>query len=346
MEVFRTMADLLEGGESFALALILSRSGSAPRAVGTRMIIRSDGGIIGTIGGGILEAQVQALGQEVLRQKTAVTKRFAFSAEDAANMGMICGGQVKVLVHYVDGDNPVEVEVQRAIAAALGRGKRAWLVTAIPADDGQVAPCAQYLLRGDGSVLGPMGRERILFIIDRSSAMEPQLVEDGGDLFLVEPLCHQGTVVIFGAGHIGQKLAPLAKLVGFNTVVLDDRAEFANRERFDSADEVLVVDSFDQALKNLDIDGDSYLVIVTRGHTHDKTVLSHALRSGAGYIGMIGSRRKRDAIYAALEREGVSPGELQRVHCPIGLNIGAETPEEIAVCIVAELIQERAGKNA
>jgi xanthine dehydrogenase accessory factor len=191
-----------------------------------------------------------------------------------------------------------------------------------------------------------MGRERILSIIDRSSAMEPQLVEDGGDLFLVEPLCHQGTVVIFGAGHIGQKLAPLTKLVGFNTVVLDDRAEFANRERFDSADEVLVVDSFDQALKDLDIDGDSYLVIVTRGHTHDKTVLSHALRSGAGYIGMIGSRRKRDAIYAALEMEGVSPGELQRVHCPIGLNIGAETPEEIAVCIVAELIQERAGKNA
>jgi xanthine dehydrogenase accessory factor len=310
------------------------------------MIIRSYGAIIGTIGGGILEAQVQDLGREVLRHKMAVTKRFAFSAEDAADMGMICGGELKVLVRYVDACSSMEVEVQKAIAAAVAKGRRAWLITGIPADDGWVGMITQSVLSDDGSIIGELGRERILSLIGRASAIEPRLLEHEGELFLVEPLCHHGTVVIFGAGHIGQALVPLIKHVGFKTVVLDDRAKFANRERFQSADRVLVVDSFEDALKDLDIDGDSYLVIVTRGHAHDKTVLSQALRSGAGYIGMIGSRAKRGAIYAALEKEGFSLEELQRVHCPIGLSIGAESPEEIAVSIVAELIQARAGKRA
>lgn len=345
MEIFRSMADLFEKGESFAVALILRRSGSAPRAAGTRMIVMADGGIVGTIGGGILEAQVQALGREVLQHKTAVSRRFVFSAEDAADMGMICGGQVKVLIRHVDVHNPVELAVQRAITAALDRGRRAWLITGVPPGDAQAATWTHTLLDGDGSIHGELGRERALALTGRSSFMEPQLMEDGQDLFLVEPLCQQGTVYIFGAGHIGRKLAPLTRSVGFNTVVLDDRADFANRENFRTADRVLVVDSFEDAVEGLDIDGDSYLVVVTRGHAHDKTVLSHALRTGAGYIGMIGSRRKRDAIYAALEKEGFAPGAFQRVHCPIGLDIGAETPEEIAVCIVAELIQARAGKN-
>lgn len=346
MEIFRSMADLFEKGESFAVALILSRSGSAPRAVGTRMIIRADGGIMGTIGGGILEAEVQALGREVLQHKTAVAKRFIFSAEDAADMGMICGGQVKVLVRHVNVHNPMESEVQQAITGALHRRRRAWLITTIPPEDGQTVVCTQFLLDGDGSIHGDIGLERALSLIGRSSTTEPRLLEDCEDLFLVEPLCQTGTVYVFGAGHIGQKLAPLTNFVGFSTVVLDDRVDFANRDNFQTADRVLVVDSFEQVMEGLDIDEDSYLVIVTRGHAHDKTVLSRALKTRAGYVGMIGSRRKRDAIYAALEKDGFSPEAFARVHCPIGLNIGAETPEEIAVCIVAELIQARAGKSA
>ncbi len=346
MEVFRSMAGLFERGESFAMAMIISRSGSAPRALGTRMIIQTDGRIIGTIGGGTLEAQVQALGRQVLQHKMALTRCFVFSAEDAAEMGMICGGQVSVLVRYVDVHNPLEAEVQHAIIAALDRGRRVWLITTIPPEDDQTAKCTHTLLDGDGSIHGDMEREQVISFISRSSTLTPQLLKEGKELYLVEPLCHMGTVYIFGAGHIGQRLASLSSLVGFNTVVLDDRADFANRERFQTADRLLVLDSFEDALKDLDIDEDSYLVIVTRGHAHDKTVLAHALRTGAGYIGMIGSRRKRDAIYTALAKEGFSPEAFQRIHCPIGLNIGAETPEEIAVSIVAELIRARAGKSA
>jgi xanthine dehydrogenase accessory factor len=168
------------------------------------------------------------------------------------------------------------------------------------------------------------------------------VVEFDGARFFVEPLCSDGTVYIFGAGHIGQKLAQLTQFVGFRTVVLDDREEFANRELLGPVDRIVTLKSFDEAIEELNIDEESYLAIVTRGHIHDKTVLGQALRTRARYIGMIGSRKKRDATYAALTEEGFSAQDFTRVHSPIGLNIGGETPEEIAVSIVAELIRTRA----
>jgi xanthine dehydrogenase accessory factor len=152
-------------------------------------------------------------------------------------------------------------------------------------------------------------------------------------------------VYLFGAGHVSLQVARLAKIVDFHTVVLDDRHEFANRERFAGADDIQVLSSFEEACGDLDIDADSCLVILTRGHLHDKTVLRQALGTQAGYIGMIGSRRKRDLIYTALRAEGFSAGDLNKVHCPIGLAIGAQTPEEIAVSIVAELIRFRANRQ-
>jgi xanthine dehydrogenase accessory factor len=163
--------------------------------------------------------------------------------------------------------------------------------------------------------------------------------------FLVEPLREGGTVYIFGAGHVSQKIAPLSESVGFRTVVMDDRADFANRERFPEPIEVRVIDSF-KALPQLEIDENSYMVILTRGHLFDRHVLEQLLRSGAAYVGMIGSRTKRDLTYDEMVTVGFTREELSRVFCPIGTAIGAETPEELAVSIVGELIKVRAGKNA
>ena len=134
--------------------------------------------------------------------------------------------------------------------------------------------------------------------------------------------------------------------MGFKTVVLDDRPAFANREVFDSADRIILLDTFEHALQAVELDSQSYVVIVTRGHVHDKTVLAQALRTPAGYIGMIGSRRKRDTIYQALRDEGFTAQDVGRVYSPIGLGIGGETPEEIAVSIVAEMIKVRAEQGA
>jgi len=163
--------------------------------------------------------------------------------------------------------------------------------------------------------------------------------------YFVEPTVLPGTLYLFGAGHVSRSVAEMASLVDFRTVVLDDRAEFANAERFPGAELLQVVPSFNRSFEGLDIDRDGFVVILTRGHLHDKTVLEQALKTDAGYIGMIGSRRKRDLIYQELLMKGFSQSELERVHAPIGLAIGAETPEEIAVSIVAELIQVRAGRG-
>jgi len=130
-------------------------------------------------------------------------------------------------------------------------------------------------------------------------------------------------------------------MVNFRTVVLDDRKLFANRERFPEADEVIVLEHFKNAMQGAVIDRDAYIVIVTRGHSHDKTVLSQALKTDAGYIGMIGSRTKRDTIYRQLEKEGFTREEIGKVKSPIGIDIGAETPEEIAISIIGELIHTR-----
>lgn len=163
--------------------------------------------------------------------------------------------------------------------------------------------------------------------------------------YLVEPSFVLGTVYLFGAGHVAQQVAPLARLVDFRTVVMDDRSEFANRQRFPDADEITVLQSFDGCLQGLDIDRESYIVIVTRGHLHDKVVLEQALRTDARYIGMIGSRVKRARIFGELKENGFNENDLARVHSPIGTNISAETPEEIGISIVGELIQARAGKE-
>ena len=169
----------------------------------------------------------------------------------------------------------------------------------------------------------------------------------GESLILIEPVLPADTLFLFGAGHVAQPTARLAAFVGFRVRVVDDRAEFASAERFPEAEEVRVVTDFDSALQGLAIDANAFIVIVTRGHLYDKTVLMQALRTPAAYIGMIGSRRKRDHIFEALLKQGFTETDLKRVHSPIGLAIGAETPEEIALSIVAELTKVRAqGRHA
>jgi xanthine dehydrogenase accessory factor len=161
---------------------------------------------------------------------------------------------------------------------------------------------------------------------------------------LAEPVFADPALYIFGGGHVSTEIVPLAARAGFKVVVIDDREEYAAPDRFPQAAKVQCR-PFAGVLKKLDIDHTSYIVIVTRGHMHDKTILEQSLKTDAKYIGMIGSRRKRDMIYDKLLEEGFTQDDLGRICSPIGLDIGAETPEEIAVSIAAELIKVRAGKG-
>ena len=343
----QTAARLLDEGRAFVLATIVSRHGSTPRTVGTRMIVTADGRIRGTIGGGLVEAKVIEAAGGVLRSKRPQVMPFDLTRSEVAAMDMICGGRLEVLLECVAPGDPAD-RVLRGWRDVIGRREACHVVTVIRFSGAAVADTDHLLIQDRRVVVGgrSLPDEALESILDAcGGAVGLRSVALGGDLAVVEAAAPGETVYLFGAGHVADPTSRLAVFAGFRVVVVDDRPEFANHERFPDAEEVRVVADFGVALNGCRHDPDAFVVILTRGHLHDKTVLAQALRTDAGFIGMIGSRRKRDQIYAALRQEGFTEADLQRVSSPIGLPIGAETPEEIAFSIVAELIQVRARRR-
>lgn len=342
-EICRTLGR----GEEVVLATVVSKSGSAPCLAGSKMIVRRDGASTGTIGGGVLEAEGQRRAGQVLESGRSQLFTFDLSGRDAASMAMICGGRVQVLLELITVDADT-VAVYRGLGEAVAMGERCFLVTDLGPAESELDRLGRCLVRQDGSVTGhfdhPAGWIPHL-VAQARRATYPVLVLREGHRFLVERCYAPSTLYLFGAGHVSQEVAEMAGRVAFQTVVLDDRPEFANRERFPTADEVRVIDSFEKCIAGLPIDGDSYLAIVTRGHTHDRTVLEQALMTDAAYIGMLGSRKKSVEIRRALREQGFDEARVNGVHCPIGIDITAETTAEIAVSIVAELIRVRAARG-
>jgi xanthine dehydrogenase accessory factor len=342
LELIRTIANIVENGREVVTATIVGHAGSAPRGAGGKMLVWPDGAIAGSVGGGLLEAKVLRKALELFTSGGAEVMEFDLTGDEAAKSGMICGGAVTVLLEHVRPDEASSGVYEQA-AAVMDSGRKAVLATVLSKADGGLRVADRLVLMREGLEYstGERPPEEIPDIA--AECEEAGLVEADGRLYALEPLALPNAAIIVGAGHVGLFTARTASLVGFRTVVLDDRAEFADRRRFPDADEVLVVDSFEHCFDDLEIDETSFIVILTRGHAHDKTVLAEALSTRAGYVGMIGSCRKRDAIYEALAAEGVPRGKLESVHSPIGLSIEAKTPEEIAVSITAEMIRVRAG---
>jgi xanthine dehydrogenase accessory factor len=252
-DIFQEIVRIRSEGRRAALATVISAKGSTPRETGSKMLIRTDGTILGSIGGGSLEAQVCKEAIKVMTENRSMLLRFDLTGKEVAEEGMICGGNMEVFV---------------------------------------------------------------------------------------EPILPEPCLLIFGAGHISLFLAKMGKMVGFRVVVIDDRPEFANRERFPEADEVIAQD-FPAAFPRLTTNRTSYIAIVTRGHLQDETVLEWAVRTDAAYIGMIGSRKKNQTVFSHLQAKGIPEKRLKEVHAPIGLNINAKTPEEIALSIIAEIVKAR-----
>lgn len=345
-KLYRAMHELLRQGESFAVATIFDKTGSAPRTEGAKMVVRADGSIIGSIGGGRLEASAIRLARESIPAGRTVIQSFNLTGRDAAASDMICGGAGEILVDVIDAGDANSLKIYGEAVDTVARGAKGWLVTILGAPDGAGGiPRQQCLVKADRTLVGEVSCDPYLLekLVAGPSKISIHAEAFDGQRFLVEPLRQGGTLYVFGAGHVSQKIAPLAESVGFRTIVMDDRQDFANRERFPEPIETMVIDSF-KRLPELPIDGESYLVIVTRGHLYDKDVLEQLLRSGAAYIGMIGSRGKRDLVYAEIIGKGYGREELERVYSPIGTDIGAETPEELALSIVGELVRVRSEK--
>ena len=347
IEIFEECVKLLRAGQNAMLVTVFESRGSAPRAAGARMLVRGDASILGTVGGGRLEHDAIGLSGSLLQQRRSAVQAFELTGKDVAGMDMICGGSGELWLHFLEAGNPAVLSVCQRVLEVLTQRKQAWLITEL--EELSREQDREYgLVAGDGSVCGQikMSPELIEDWVQCPDATDIQVKTRESRRFLVEAISPGGTVHVFGAGHVSQQVVPLCKNVGFQAVVLDDRSEFACERRFPAASCIITLDSFDSWAGWGKVDADSYVVILTRGHAHDKTVLAQALRTSAGYIGMIGSRRKRDAIYQALLQEGFTAQDLQRVYSPIGLDIGAETPAELAVSIVGELIKNRAEKRA
>lgn len=258
MDVLEEVVRLRRAGQKCALATIVQANGSIPSYTSAKLLVREDGSIAGTIGGGCVEAEVWTAAREVMETGKPRRLNFSLGQEAAYDNGLICGGQLEVFI---------------------------------------------------------------------------------------EPIEPQPHAYIFGAGHISKSLCQVASLIGFATTVIDDRESFANRERFPGADEVLAGE-YEEIFPKLEISSSSYLIIVTRGHRDDMRILRWAVTTPARYVAMIGSKRKVISVERELQKEGIPADAFQRVSAPMGLDIAAQSPEEIAVSVAAEMIAVRRGAES
>ncbi len=253
MDIYEEIVKLRKEGRRGAVATIVNVRGSIPSFKTAKMLVRDDGSIVGTIGGGCVEAEIWQTAREVMESEKPRNLTFNLNQDPKYDTGLVCGGAL--------------------------------------------------------------------------------------DIF-VEPILPPSSLYIFGAGHVSINLYKIARSTGFEVTVIDDRETYANRERFPEAKEIIAED-FARAMARIDLNESAYVVIVTRGHRDDMRLLRWAVQTPARYIGMIGSKRKIITIFEELTKQGLAPKLFERVHAPVGLDIGAITPEEIAVAITAELIAAR-----
>lgn len=343
-QLYATLHQLLEQGKDVVLVRVVRHSGSAPRGTGSGCLLTAAGKMYGSIGGGILEYRAMERAQALLTSGETALTTVELSAVEVAAEGMICGGRVDLFFEPILAADLAARDCFAAIHALIAGGGSGILRTRLA--DGVPAVVVERLLLSDaGEVLA--GVASLGSAVGVRPATTPRLEEvDGGAPFFLEPVAPEPEIVLFGGGHVGEAVGRLAVLTGFRLQVIDDRPEFASRQRFPEAEQVVAL-PFAEALKVVRSGRASYVVIMTRGHLSDLEVLEMVLRSpqAPAYIGMIGSRRKRDTLFAALRRQGVTEAALAAVHCPIGLDIGAQTPAELAVSILAEIIAHRKGRG-
>lgn len=341
MDLLEEIVRLQKQGRPSVLATIVHTRGSIPSFQSSKMLVRNDGTIAGTVGGGCVEADVWSAAKEVLREGKPRKLTFDLNADPRYDIGLTCGGTLEIYVEPVLPSDSLFEEL-----LDWQRQGRKSVVATVLQQSNSPEPARRLHVRDDGATSGALGDDALEAEV-RSAARDVIQKETSRKLTFgdtieisIEPVLPQPVCYLFGAGHVAQHVARMAASAGFSIVVVDDRARYASRERFPDATEIHA-DDWSKVLPALQTNPSSYLVIVTRGHKEDMNVLRWAVGAEARYIGLIGSKRKVLSIYKVLREEGVAREKLARVHAPIGIEIGSLTPEEVAVSIVAELIAVR-----
>lgn len=318
----------LESGQPVMMVSVVEASGSTPRGAGAMLAVFPGGETAGSIGGGNVEYEATHTARELLASGGEKQAHFRFIHGDAASLGMVCGGDVTLQFQRLSPEDEHAVSVLREAAESADRNEDLWLVRRL---EGERV-----------TALGLAGREGFRYL---DTAPSPELLQGKTvycDGWLAIPVAKAGRLYVFGGGHVSQALVRSAAAVDFRAVVFDDRPEFATPALFPQAEGILC-GNFREIGKYLTLTADDYVVVMTRGHQADYEVLTQVLRSGVKYIGCIGSKKKVALCRTQLLAAGFTEEEYARVHAPIGLAIGAETPAEIAVSVTAELIAVRAG---
>ena len=349
----------LEAGDTLAVATIVSTLGSTPREVGAQMVIAPSGEILGTVGGGCGEAEVRREAIQVIRSRKPAMVKVELMDDIESNSPAVCGGILNVFVDpWWKDPQDVCSKMAEELLQAQKDGVPAVAATVVRVENcTDVAEGDKCFIR-DGAVKAGSIRNKELLQAVLQEAETRLKREDCRQVTLTIPgteckvdvffqiLTAVRKVIIVGAGHLAIPLVKFAKILGFHATVIDDRILYANRQRFPDADEVLVGDMA-ETLRNSEITSQTYIVLITRGHQFDEPCLREVIRRPAKYIGMIGSRRRIKACFIRFrDEEGIPEELLKRVYAPIGLDINAESPEEIALSIISEMVKVRRGGAA
>jgi xanthine dehydrogenase accessory factor len=336
-------ARLAGGGGVGALASVVRRRGSLPMSATAKLLVTADGARFGTVGGGCLEADVMEQALDVCERRVPICTSHTLNAELAGDYGLTCGGTADVFIEPVIPD-PALAALYAEAAAVVARGERAVLATARGWPDGtprKLLITARGEWTAGGDTAGSAAAHRaasalrdaaVAFSHDRE---EPAL----GDDLVVEALVGAPRLVIFGAGHVGARICEAAAFAGWRVTIVDDRAEFADASRLPRAEQVLVCDFSDVRAAAVAVT--DCVVICTRGHQHDALIASQVAPLRPRFLGMLGSRRKAALTAQALRGWGVDSADVERIVCPVGLDVAADTPEEIAIAVVAQLVAVR-----
>ncbi len=335
-QLFEKLLAAMTQGRDAVLVTVAASSGSTPRGAGARMLVTAAGREHGTIGGGMVEYRAQQVAGEVLRARNSRAEDFVLRKSEVRDLGMICGGDVTVDFHYMPGGDEGTIALCKAALAAFDGKERCWLVTNVtPGAPGELS---LY------SAKGRLGGSPVPTEVEKALGWRPCRVTAGdSSAYYVETLARPGRVYIFGGGHVAQALVPVLSGVDFRCVILEDREDFCRPELFPGVEECRLVD-MDHIDPGAPVTGEDMICVITRGHASDFEAEAFALGTEAGYIGVIGSRRKTEIINARLLERGFTREDLARVTTPIGLDIRAETPAEIAISIAGQLILHRASR--
>lgn len=343
--VLLELDQVLRNGRAVCFTALVETRGSTPQKAGAAMLVFPDGSQVGTLGGGCVEAEVKRRALEVLARGETELLTFQLDRDYGWDDGLICGGRMKMLVDPLRPDDQLAVRYYQRLTEWLLAGRGITEVVVLDDNPSGDHLADRWLIEDTARVIDSRrDRPPSAAMMDRlvrllrplSTRPRPYVVE--GLSFLPHlPRCR---LVVVGAGHVGQKVAQLACEADFDVWVVDDRHEYCNSERFPGAKR-LIVAPIENALAGLEVDSDTYCLIVTRGHNHDEEALFHLAETSARYVGLIGSRRKIKLIFRDLLKQGIAADSLRRVHAPLGFDIGSQTVPEIAISILAELVAHR-----